>query len=195
MSALTEQVGGDHYKGMAIQPAEFCQRNRIPYCEANAIKYACRHRLKGGADDVKKAIHYLRLLLEIEYGEKPGADWKKDALNHIQKSDVYAPAHQSERTKSSLAAPAHPRTLPESEWIPTPGERTLNSKARAPKLRPGEILVQWTCPRCDWNHKWVWSKHDAAMHGALDGPCHMDCDECRETSPMIGDGKGNFTKA
>lgn len=69
MNALEKQVGGSHYKDFAIQPAEFCQRNRLPYCEANVIKYVSRHRQKNGADDIKKAIHYLEMLLEMEYSE------------------------------------------------------------------------------------------------------------------------------
>jgi len=50
-----------------IQPAEYCQRNRLPYCEANVVKYVTRHREKNGREDIEKAIHYLQLLLEIEY--------------------------------------------------------------------------------------------------------------------------------
>lgn len=67
VTASARQVGGAHYKRMAIQPAEFCQRNRLPWCEANIVKYACRHKLKGGAQDVRKIIHYAELLLEYEY--------------------------------------------------------------------------------------------------------------------------------
>jgi hypothetical protein len=65
--ATDTQVGGSHYKGLAIQPAEYCQRNRLPYCEANVVKYVTRHREKNGREDVEKAIHYLQMLLEIEY--------------------------------------------------------------------------------------------------------------------------------
>lgn len=65
--ATDTQVGGSHYKGLAIQPAEYCQRNRLPYCEANVVKYVTRHREKNGREDIEKAIHYLHLLLEIEY--------------------------------------------------------------------------------------------------------------------------------
>ena len=59
MSAMTEQVGGDHYKGMAIQPVEFIHRNGLGFIEGCAIKYVVRHREKGGAADVRKAIHFL----------------------------------------------------------------------------------------------------------------------------------------
>ena len=67
MSAKDEQVGGGHYKGMAIQPAEFIHKNGIGYLEGNVIKYVVRHRSKNGAEDLKKAIHYLQLLLTMEY--------------------------------------------------------------------------------------------------------------------------------
>jgi hypothetical protein len=64
-----KQVGGEHYKGLAIEPVEYCQRNKMGYCESNAVKYVTRHRLKGGAEDLRKAIHYLELLLKLEYAE------------------------------------------------------------------------------------------------------------------------------
>jgi hypothetical protein len=64
---LKEQEGGDHYKGFNIQPVEFCQMNEVNYCEGNAIKYVMRHRSKGGAADLKKAIHYIEMLIAMEY--------------------------------------------------------------------------------------------------------------------------------
>jgi hypothetical protein len=68
MTASTRQVAGDHYRYYPIQPAEFIQKNRIGFLEGNVIKYVCRHRLKNGRQDIEKAIHYLQLLLEWEYG-------------------------------------------------------------------------------------------------------------------------------
>ena len=64
---MQNQVGGGHYKGLKIQPIEFIQCNQLNFCEGNAIKYVCRHRNKNGAEDIKKAIHYLEMLLDIEY--------------------------------------------------------------------------------------------------------------------------------
>lgn len=69
MSALSTQVGGSHYKDLPIQPAEFCQRNQFNYCESSAIKYISRHRHKGGAEDIDKAIHFLQMLKQMEYGD------------------------------------------------------------------------------------------------------------------------------
>ena len=46
--------------------AECIHANNIPFCEANAIKYLCRWRSKNGIEDLKKARHYIDLLIELE---------------------------------------------------------------------------------------------------------------------------------
>lgn len=66
--ALSEQVGGDHYKKFTIQPIEFIQRNGLSFCEGNVVKYICRHKNKGQLEDLKKVIHYARLEAELTYG-------------------------------------------------------------------------------------------------------------------------------
>jgi hypothetical protein len=66
MSAKAEQIGGQHYKDMAIQPAEFIHKNGIGYMEGNVIKYVVRWRNKNGVEDLKKARHYIDLLIEME---------------------------------------------------------------------------------------------------------------------------------
>lgn len=68
-SALQMQEGGNHYKYMAIQPIEFITANSIPFIEGCVIKYVTRHANKNGAEDIKKAIHFLNLLLELKYGD------------------------------------------------------------------------------------------------------------------------------
>ena len=70
VSATDLQIGGQHYKDMEIQPSAFITRNNLGWCEGNAVKYICRHHIKGGAQDIDKAIHYLQLLKEIEYAEE-----------------------------------------------------------------------------------------------------------------------------
>ena len=69
-TALKKQVGGDHYRNMAIQPIEFCLVNNLGICEFNVIKYITRFRNKNGVHDLNKAIHYIELLKHFEYGEK-----------------------------------------------------------------------------------------------------------------------------
>lgn len=68
-SALEHQVGGDHYKSFAIQPVEFIAQNKLSFCAGNVVKYVCRHHVKGGAEDLDKAIHYLQLERETLYGK------------------------------------------------------------------------------------------------------------------------------
>jgi hypothetical protein len=70
-SAQESQVGGSHYKWMAIQPAEYAQRNGLGFLEGNVVKYVTRHDRKGGKEDLLKAIHCIQMLIEYTYGE-PG---------------------------------------------------------------------------------------------------------------------------
>jgi len=62
-----KQVGGDHYRTMKIQPSKFINENKLPFAEGNAIKYICRHQLKGKKEDILKAIHYLEMVIDRDY--------------------------------------------------------------------------------------------------------------------------------
>jgi hypothetical protein len=66
LSALNTQIGGDHYKSKGIQPIEYIQANNIGFTEGNVIKYLTRWRDKGGLQDLRKARHYIDLLIEYE---------------------------------------------------------------------------------------------------------------------------------
>lgn len=68
-SALDKQVGGSHYKEQGIQPVEYIHANKLNFFEGNAVKYITRHRTKGGVADLEKAIHYIELIIELEYGK------------------------------------------------------------------------------------------------------------------------------
>jgi hypothetical protein len=70
ISALDKQVSGSHYKDKGIQPIVYIHANNLGFCEGNVIKYVTRHKDKNGAADIKKAIHYLELLLELEYKDE-----------------------------------------------------------------------------------------------------------------------------
>lgn len=64
--ALDRQVGGKHYKDLAIQPVEYNHANNLPYIEGAIVKYATRWRQKGGLQDIRKIIHFCELLIELE---------------------------------------------------------------------------------------------------------------------------------
>jgi hypothetical protein len=67
---LAVQVDGDHYKTMKVQPVEYIHANNLSFIEGCVIKYVTRHKNKNGAKDIHKAIHFLQLLLKLEYGEE-----------------------------------------------------------------------------------------------------------------------------
>ena len=50
----------DMFKGVTYE-------NHLEFAEGNAIKYICRHKVKGKQKDIEKAIHYLEMILERDY--------------------------------------------------------------------------------------------------------------------------------
>jgi hypothetical protein len=64
---LNTQISGSHYKDMKIQVVEFCYANNIPFLEGAVIKYVCRWKKKGGVDDLKKARHFIDILIELSH--------------------------------------------------------------------------------------------------------------------------------
>ncbi len=64
--ALGEQVGGDHYKKLKIQPMEYSMANNLDSCQHTIIKYVTRFRDKGGVSDLEKARHCIDMLIEFE---------------------------------------------------------------------------------------------------------------------------------
>ena len=59
-------MGGDHYKQLKIQPLEYALENDLGICEHAVIKYVSRWRDKNGIEDLRKARHYIDLLIERE---------------------------------------------------------------------------------------------------------------------------------
>lgn len=69
LKALDEQVGGDHYKSLEIQPSEYIVKNNLDWYSGNAIKYITRWKYKHSdkakqIEDLEKARHYIQLLIE-----------------------------------------------------------------------------------------------------------------------------------
>ena len=66
MKSLKEQVGGNHYSKLAIQPVEYINANHLTYLQGNVIKYVTRYKNKNGLQDLHKAKHYIDMLIELE---------------------------------------------------------------------------------------------------------------------------------
>lgn len=63
-SSRSVQIGGNHYVDMAIQPIDYIVKNNIGFLEGNVIKYVSRWKSKNGVEDLRKARHYLDMLIE-----------------------------------------------------------------------------------------------------------------------------------
>ena len=75
MSVWKKQVGGEHYIKYKIQPSKFVVENKLLYPEGSVIKYILRHQDKGGKQDLEKAIHFIEMIIERDYGEEKIESW------------------------------------------------------------------------------------------------------------------------
>ena len=66
MSANEQQIGGNHYRQMAIQPWDYIAANNLGFFEGNIVRYVSRWRAKNGVEDLRKAKHMIDKLIEIE---------------------------------------------------------------------------------------------------------------------------------
>ena len=67
---IKENVSPDYYARYDIEPVSFIMRNQIPFAEGSVIKYVLRHDMKGGGEDIDKAIRYLEMIKEEKYSAK-----------------------------------------------------------------------------------------------------------------------------
>jgi hypothetical protein len=67
---LTAQVGGDHYKNLVIQPVEYITANNLSYLQGSVIKYVTRYQDKNGIEDLQKAIHFVKMMIQEEEDKK-----------------------------------------------------------------------------------------------------------------------------
>ena len=104
--ATSTQVGGDHYADMAIQPFDYIHANDIPFAEGSVIKYVSRWRNKNGVEDLRKARHFIDMLIEAE-----------TAVTSMRSTASVRP-HASEPSSVNC-----PTGVPENgEWMPKTGD-------------------------------------------------------------------------
>lgn len=63
--AIETQVGGSHYKDMAMQPVEFAVKAKLSFIQGCIVKYISRYKNKNGKQDIDKAIHFANLAIEL----------------------------------------------------------------------------------------------------------------------------------
>jgi hypothetical protein len=82
MSANSKQHGGTHYKKMQYEHWDWVHDSGLGYHVGNATKYISRWRKKNGVEDLKKALHYVEKIIELEVPVNPDASqhlWKYTA--------------------------------------------------------------------------------------------------------------------
>ena len=76
-NALERQIGGNHYKGFAIQPVEYSHFNQLSFLVGCVIKRIARYNQPTGKgqQDLEKALHEIDLLLQLndEMYDEPNA--------------------------------------------------------------------------------------------------------------------------
>ena len=58
-----------HYEAK-ITPVEYIHANGLDFFRGNVVKYVSRDKRKNGAEDIRKAIHYLQMILKYDYNEE-----------------------------------------------------------------------------------------------------------------------------
>ena len=71
MSANNKQIQGSHYQTKNIQPWDAVIDWELGFLDGCAVKYLSRWRQKGGVDDLRKAVHFIEKLIEVETASKP----------------------------------------------------------------------------------------------------------------------------
>lgn len=67
MSPIDDLYSPKRYTQGQIEVWDAIHLLGLNYFEGNAVKYLCRHRLKGGKEDLEKAIQYIKKIIDIEY--------------------------------------------------------------------------------------------------------------------------------
>ncbi len=84
MSALDNQVDGDHYKNLAIQPAEYIRANKLQFHEGCIVKYITRWKDKGGLKDLQKVKHFVDMIIEQDKLEPTERGLIEEAHNRAE---------------------------------------------------------------------------------------------------------------
>ena len=70
ISAFSDQVAGNHYKTLKIQPLEYSMANNFNACQTHIIKYISRYNKKwtdkkDQIKDLEKAKHVIDMQIEL----------------------------------------------------------------------------------------------------------------------------------
>lgn len=61
LAPMVDKINPDHYKLGDIEVIQLTEK--LGFCEGNVVKYVCRHKTKGGKEDLLKARWYIDRLI------------------------------------------------------------------------------------------------------------------------------------
>lgn len=82
-SALSQQIGGSHYKMMPFQPICLIGMLDLDFCQGNVVKYVSRYKLKDGVRDLEKAKHYCQMAMELVDKPAPDVVYLSEAIDDV----------------------------------------------------------------------------------------------------------------
>ena len=86
--AMNRMIGGTHYKGLVIQPTEFCMRNGLDFCVGSILKYITRHRTKNGVEDLLKAKHFVEIREAFPFDIHPPRHIVITMLEYVTRNNI-----------------------------------------------------------------------------------------------------------
>lgn len=83
LDALSQQIGGSHYKMMPFQPISLITTIDLDFFQGNVVKYVSRYKLKDGVRDIEKAKHYCLMAMELDDKNPPDDALLSEAIDEL----------------------------------------------------------------------------------------------------------------
>lgn len=158
VNAMTDIKNQPHYTQFKIQPIVFITENNLPYIDGNIIKYVCRYSRKNGIEDLKKAQHYLEMLIsklegkgvfgsgEVKQEEKPMT--AKEVLEHERALDRAIAKAKARECADVVVSTFLPENQPDSMGV----EVQQEDKEKLKEVSGVNILKKYRCSLCEGRH-------------------------------------------
>lgn len=101
--AFDTQIGGDHYRRWGYQPFEFAMVNGLNPAQTKIIKYVMRHDVKGGAEDIRKALHVCYLWITLHQKVPHRADRDRECFGRAVEDFQWVNASLGKRERDIVA--------------------------------------------------------------------------------------------
>lgn len=97
-----KQVGGKHYQHLNPAPWDVVTAWGLGYLDGTALKYIARWKHKNGIEDIRKAIHFLEKLIEVELANPTTSGVERS--NHV----LSVPKHPADASATARLCSTNP---------------------------------------------------------------------------------------